>query len=217
MALTQFKSTSFKPSAIWGRLPVPCLFLLFLLIWCSPAQAQFSGISPREDATVRAIEVRGNDRIDQGTILYYIRTKVGEALRAPVVRRDIEQIYSLGQFKDIRVETEPFEDGVRVIYMVEEIPSIGEVRFSGNNQVENRDLREAIALKRGATFKEHLIQDTKEKIKAVYHEKGYFFVEMDIQTRAPRPGIVDVSVNIKEGEKVSIEEIRLKVNKNIES
>ena len=135
----------------------------------------------------------------------------------PVIRRDIEQIFSLGQFKDIRVETESKGDGVVVVYVVEEIPSIGDVTFVGNQQVENRDLREAIALKRGTTFKEHLVQDTVEKIKTLYQEKGYFFAEVDVRTKPARAGIVDVAIKIQEGEKVSIEKIRFSGNKQVDS
>ncbi len=178
----------------------------------------FGGFSPAEEQKiVRSIKVRGNDRIDTATILYYIKTREDAPLSKATVRRDIEQIFSLGQFKDIQVETRPVDNGVEVIYLVEEIPSIGDVAFVGNTQVENKDLRKAISLKRGATFKEHLVQDTIEKVKGVYQEKGYFFAESRVSTTASREGIVNVTVHIKEGEKVSIEEIRFSGNKSIES
>jgi len=181
------------------------------------AQGFDLGYAPGSEPVVRAIEVRGNDRVDTSTILYYVRTKPGEKLSRAVIRRDIEQIFSLGQFKDIRVETRPEGEGVVVTYVVEEIPSIGDVTFTGNDQVETRDLRDAISLKRGSTFKEHLVQDTIEKIKAVYQEKGYFFAEVDVRTAPAREGIVNVSIRIKEGEKVSIEKIRFVGNKRIDS
>ncbi len=176
----------------------------------------FGGVSSDEAKVVRSIRVRGNDRIDTATILYYIRTREDQPLKKATVRRDIEQIFSLGQFSDIRVETHPAGDGVEVVYVVEEIPSIGDVSFVGNTQVENKDLRKAISLKRGATFKEHLVQDTNEKVKGVYEEKGYFFAESRVTTTASREGIVNVTVHIKEGEKVSIEEIKFTGNKSIE-
>ncbi|MCA9483819.1 MAG: outer membrane protein assembly factor BamA [Nitrospina sp.] len=202
-----------------GRFVFLRLFLLFLwsLGAVSPALSQGFGFSSVDEPAVRAVQVVGNERIDKATILYYIKTKTGEPLSQATVRRDIEQIFSLGQFKDIRVETQPKDGGVEVLYIVEEIPSIGDVQFSGNTQVENKDLRKAISLKRGATFKEHLVQDTVEKIKGVYQEKGYFFAEARVETSPAREGIVNVTVTIQEGEKVSIEEIRFSGNKSIES
>ncbi|QPJ61153.1 MAG: outer membrane protein assembly factor BamA [Candidatus Nitronauta litoralis] len=203
-----------------GRLPFLCLFLILSCVTFLVGEVSAQGLggfSAESDKIVRAVKIRGNDRIDSATILYYIKTREDEPLRKSTVRRDIEQIFSLGQFKDIKVETRPLEDGVEVIYVVEEIPSIGDVSFVGNTQVENKDLRKAISLKRGATFKEHLVQDTVEKVKGVYEEKGYFFAESRVTTTASREGIVNVTVHIKEGEKVSIEEIRFKGNKSIDA
>ncbi len=220
MALTQLKSNSSGESAKIGRFVFSCLFLLSLwgLLFAAPVTAQnFNFSSNGDEPIVRGIQVRGNERVDSTTILYYIKTKEGEKLLPAVVRRDIEQIFSLGQFKDIRVETSPKGDGVEVIYILEEIPSIGDVQFAGNTQVESKDLRKAISLKRGATFKEHLVQDTIEKIKGVYEEKGYFFAEAKVDTSPSREGIVNVTVQIQEGEKVSIEQIRFSGNKSVEA
>ena len=45
------------------------------------------------------------------------------------IRKDIEEIYNLRQFKDIQVETENVPDGVAVIFKVVEIPSIGDLKL----------------------------------------------------------------------------------------
>lgn len=184
-----------------------CLLLLLIPFWCAPAWAQLA------EPIVRGIEIRGNQRVDASTILYYIQTKVGEPLSRALVGKDIEQIYSLGQFSDIRVETEPMGDGVTVIYRVEEIPSVGDVKFKGNTSLKTEDLRPLISLKRGATFREHLIQDSITKLTAHYKEKAFFLAQIDIQHQISKNGLVNVVIEIKEGEKVKIEEIRFHGNK----
>jgi outer membrane protein insertion porin family len=169
--------------------------------------------SAQEGEDIQSVKVKGNQRIDESTILYYIKSKPGTVLSRKKIREDIEQVYSLGQFKDIRVETRETLKGLEIEFIVEEIPSIGEVELVGNERVEANDIREKIGLKRGATFNEHLTLESKEEILMLYREKGYFFAEVKIDTKSSHDNLISVSISIKEGEKVKIEKIRFSGNK----
>lgn len=181
---------------------VLCLALILLAGSALPLWAQDEG------TTVSAIRVQGNKRVDSSTIFYYIKTEVGKPLSRNLIRKDIEQIYSLGQFTDIRVDTHPGENGgIEVVYVVREIPSVGEVVFEGNDNLETSNLRDIISIKRGITFKEHLIKDTIQKLTAHYHDKAYFLAVVNVETELNEHGLMDVRIVIKEGEKVRINEI----------
>ncbi len=189
------------------------LYLLFLLLGLlgSPLYAQ------NEGTRVSAIKIQGNKRVDSSTIFYYIKTEVGKPLSRSLIRKDIEQIYSLGQFTDIQVDTRPGKDGgVEVIFVVEEIPSVGEVTFVGNDALDTADLRDVISIKRGVTFKEHLVNDTVQKLTTHYHEKAFFLVRVNVDTAVNTNGLVGVTINIEEGEKVKIDEIRFVGNKSFD-
>ena len=169
--------------------------------------------SAQEGEDIQSVKVEGNKRIDESTILYYIKSKPGTVLSKKQIREDIEQIYSLGQFKDIRVETRETLKGLEVEFIVEEIPSIGDVEIVGNDKLDANDIREKIGLKRGATFNDHLILESNEEILKLYREKGYFFAQVNIDTTSGQGNLVSVSIRIKEGEKVKIEKIRFSGNK----
>jgi outer membrane protein insertion porin family len=169
-------------------------------------------VSAQEGENIQSVKIQGNKRIDESTILYYIKSKPGTALSKKQIREDIEQIYSLGQFKDIRVETRETLKGLEVEFFVEEIPSIGDVEIAGNDKVDANDIREKIGLKRGATFNDHLILESNEEVLKLYHEKGYFFAQVDID-QSSKENLVNVTIRIKEGEKVKIEKIRFSGNK----
>ncbi len=158
--------------------------------------------------TVTAIKIQGNKRVDSSTIFYYIKTEAGKPLSRALIRKDIEQIYSLGQFTDIQVDVRPGQGGVEVIFVVEEIPSVGEVTFVGNDTLDAADLRDVISIKRGVTFKEHLVNDTIQKLTTHYREKAFFLARVNVDTSINASGLVDVTININEGEKVKIDEIR---------
>lgn len=190
--------------------------LLYLLIFLlgqsgSPLYAQ------NQAPTVSAIKIQGNKRVDSSTIFYYIKTEVGKPVSRALIRKDIEQIYSLGQFTDIQVDTQPGKDGgVEIIFVVKEIPSVGEVNFVGNDALNASDLRDLISIKRGVTFKEHLVKDTQQKLTAHYNEKGFFLAQVNVDTQLNANGLVDVTINIIEEEKIRIDEIRFVGNKAFE-
>ena len=189
-----------------------CLLFIFMGLLGSPLYAQNEGV------TVNAIKIQGNKRVDSSTIFYYIKTEVGKPFSRVLIRKDIEQIYSLGQFTDIQVDTRPGkEGGVEVIFVVKEIPSVGEVTFVGNDALDTADLRDVISIKRGITFKEHLIKDTIQKLTAHYHEKAFFLVKVDVSIAINENGLMDITVNIEEGEKVKINTIRFVGNKSFDA
>ena len=173
---------------------VAVLAMIFL-VWAPPLSAQ-------EGEVIESLSILGNKRIDESTILYYIQSKPGTILSKARIRKDIEQIFSLGQFKDIQVDTQNTLKGLELQFIVEEIPSIGNVDILGNSKLETSDIREKIGLRRGATFKEHLVQEAKKEILKAYKEKGYFFAETRIDTKKRSNNLVDVVIRIREGNKV---------------
>ena len=182
------------------------IMALVFMVGASPLSAQ-------EGEIIESLKIVGNKRIDESTILYYIQSKPGTVLSKSKIGKDIEQIFSLGQFKDIQVNTQNGIEGLELQFIVEEIPSIGDVEIIGNAKVDTNDIREKIGLKRGATFNEHLVQESKKEILKIYREKGYFFAETRIETKQGSDNLIAVVIRIREGKKVSIEKIRFSGNK----
>ena len=172
-------------------------------------------LEAREGDSIHAVIIQGNERISDETIRYYIKTKPGEPLSRSLIRQDIQEIHGLGHFKDIQVETRETLNGLDVIFKVEEIPSVGLLEVTGSDQIDINAILEKIPIKRGATFREYLIQESREEIKNLYNDKGYFFVKVNIQAKANDQNQVDVLIRIKEGEKVAIQKVRLSGNRSL--
>ena len=184
------------------------LMALVIILWSALVLAD-------ENRTIHSIQIEGNQRVSDETILYYIQSKPGLPLSRNTIRNDIQQIYNLGQFKDIRVETRETLKGLDIVFLVEEIASVGRLEISGNDEIDNNEILEKIPLKRGATFQKHLIQESIEEIRALYHDKGYFFVNIKVDTRLNQGNQVDTLIRIMEGGKVAIEKIRFSGNKSL--
>jgi outer membrane protein insertion porin family len=166
------------------------------------------------EEVVGLVKIEGNKRVETSTLLFYIKTRKGETLSRNQIGKDIEQIYGLGQFKDIRVETRQGSEGLEVVFIVEEIPSIGDLMFYGNKEIEDDDIHEIIGFKRGEAFQEHMLADAKEKINSLYNEKGFFFVKVDIVSKLSERNLMNIHIRVREGEKVGIKNLRFFGNNN---
>jgi len=189
------------------------LYLISVAIMALVFMIGAAPLSAQEGEIIQSLKIVGNKRIDESTILYYIQSKPGTVLSKSKIGKDIEQIFSLGQFKDIQVNTQDGIEGLELQFIVEEIPSIGDVEIIGNAKVDTNDIREKIGLRRGATFNEHLIQESKKEILKIYREKGYFFAETRIETKRGSDNLIAVVIRVHEGKKVKIEKIRFSGNK----
>ena len=173
-----------------------------------------SHVYAQTEELVGSVKIEGNKRVDTSTLLFYIKTRKGEALSRKQIGKDIEKIYGLGQFKDIRVETRQGSEGLEVVFIVEEIPSIGDVMLYGNKEIEDGDIHEIIGFKRGEAFQAHMMTDAKEKINSLYNEKGFFFATVDVVSKISERNLMNIHVRVREGEKVGIKNIRFSGNKN---
>ena len=173
-----------------------------------------SHVYAQTEELVGSVKIEGNKRVDTSTLLFYIKTRKGEALSRKQIGKDIEKIYGLGQFKDIRVETRQGSEGLEVVFIVEEIPSIGNVMLYGNKEIEDGDIYEIIGFKRGDAFQAHMMTDAKEKINSLYNEKGFFFTRVDVVSKISERNLMNIHVRVREGEKVGIKNIRFSGNKN---
>ena len=168
----------------------------------------------QNEKLVGSVEIEGNKRIETSTLLYYIKTRKGEPLSRTQISKDVEQIYGLGEFKDIRVETRQGSEGMEVVFIVEEIPSIGNVLFYGNKEIEDSEMLELLEFKRGEAFQQHLTTEAKEQIKSLYHEKGFFFAKVDAISKKSDKKQMDIHIRVREGEKIGIKNILFSGNKN---
>lgn len=189
------------------------LFMVIVLF----GSMSVSLVNAQEEGLISSIKVQGNKRVDESTILYYIKSQKGEPISRSKISRDIKQIYNLGQFKDIRVETQQTSNGLEVIFVVEEIPSIGDVLLNGNSKVNDIDIQEKLTIKRGMTFQQHMIKEAKEQIKLLYHQKGFFFSEVNVTSEKSPDNLININIRIREGSKVRIKKIRFSGNKKIAS
>ncbi len=179
--------------------------LIFLLLSGSVAWA---------DSVVRAIEVRGNQRIQKEAILSVIETKVGMGYAADRIRRDIQALYRMGAFEDVQVERSGAAGGIRLVYVVSERSQVTKIRFEGNKKVKEDKLRELIDVKPFGTADSGKIASSVQKIREHYEKEGYHLVEVEPAFKAiPGTGDQELVFNIHERARIKVRRINFIGNK----
>ena len=199
LAQTQKKSTSptSNPKVRAGRKISPARTAL-------PSNT----IEPAGNRSIVEIEVRGNRKIERDAILARIHSKVKEPLDLNLVHQDVVDLFNLGYFYNIEVEESPAVGGVKLTYMVTEKPSIGEIKFAGNSDVNEDDLKEAIGIKQFEILNYATIQMAVQKLEKLYEEKGFFLAKIRSKVdEKVGAETVALTFNIEENEKVKVKRI----------
>ncbi|MGD9505002.1 MAG: outer membrane protein assembly factor BamA [Syntrophobacteraceae bacterium] len=170
-------------------------------------------------AVITDIKIQGNERIEPEAIKANIKSAVGELLRPEQVSEDIKAVNKMGFFEDVQADvTDSPEGGKTLTFVVRENPTVQEVSIKGNKKIEEKDIMAAIATKPYTILQRNTINEDAQKIEKLYHEKAYFNVVVEPSTTFPRDQRnAVVAFNIKEGEKVFIEDIAFVGNKHISS
>ncbi len=179
-----------------------------------------------EGRTVRRIRITGLRRLSEAELLAKMKLRIGQPFEARLVSEETGRLYLRGAFS--RVDdpiVREFEDGVEVIFPVEEKPRIRRVIFnpldvsSGNTSIGERTLRDAVSAQAGGRLSIYALQLDANQIERAYKDKGYLFATCSVGPIEPddSAGVagVDVKFLIKEGPRVHIDEIVFEGNENV--
>jgi len=173
-----------------------------------------------EKNVVRSIELVGNKKIKQGSLLKKLEFKTGDFLNKYIAQAGQEALTEYYQkkgyaFAQVELETNQLQTG-NVVYNIDEGPrvKIKAVEFSGNSAIPTRKLREAIKTKKSKMLfwqqyyvEKELKQDI-SRLANLYQKRGYLDarIEATPQFNEDKTAAM-VSFTISEGPAYVIEEI----------
>jgi outer membrane protein insertion porin family len=161
------------------------------------------------------IQIRGNDRIEAEAIKLNIKSKQGDVLRPDVVSEDIKSIYKMGYFEKVDAQMTDGPAGKVLTFVVQENPTVAEVKVSGNKKIKDKDILAAVSTKAFALLSRSQVNEDVQKILKLYQQKGYFAADVKSSITFPTdPRKALVSFNIEENKKVYIQDITFNGNKS---
>ncbi len=197
--------------ALAALLAVLALVYLLSVIPAAVAGEGFSGL------TVSKIVILGNQKVTRDTITSTMKTKTGEPFSPSVLDRDITALYGLGLFDDIMVNLKKLDRGVELAVIVVEKPTISAIVIKGNKEVERKELLKEITLHTFSLLNEAKLEESREKIRALYRDKGFYSVRVKVATVKSGKKRVKIIFDIDEGPKCYVKEIRFHGNKEFSS
>jgi len=184
------------------------LSLLFIVISCflpSVANAEIAFI-------VDDIKIEGLERIPDGTLLNYLPIREGDPVDSKQITYAIRELYKTGFFANVEL----LRDANDLVVSVKERPSISDVSFSGNSDIDSETLKKAledIGILKGRTFNRSLLEQLTQELENVYFSQGKYGIKIDAEVTELDQNRVDIDIVISEGRIALIQQINIVGNK----
>lgn len=188
---------------------------LFILLSASGLLAQ-----PAATYKILAISTEGNKRFDSRTIIANSGFKVGDEISIPSdeTKEALQRLWNLDLFSDIQLLVDKkVGNGAYILIKVKELPILDNIKFVGNDEFSDKDLKEKISLVKGQVITPQTVKDIEYNLKKIYLDEGYPMVEVTVDQFINTYNEAQLRVKIKEGNKISVRNIRFVGNSHISS
>lgn len=173
----------------------------------------FSLPSRYEGMIIRNIEFVGINNVDADDLFMELDetdVDIGLPLKASEISKAIKLVFAAGQFENVIVEVEEYQNGVKLRFVCKERPVIKDIEFKGVEELSDIDLETALPVKEGEVLKLNLVEDSLKIIKDKYKEEGYFNSIIDYRIKEDtEDNSVNLTFIVDEGEEIKVEKISI--------
>ena len=172
-------------------------FLFFLIILFYP-------ISHLKSDTINNIQITGNERIPDETILMFSKFSVGDSLTEDSLNKILVDLYESNFFEDVSII---FKDN-KLIIDVKENPLIQNINFKGIKAKKILEaIKDGLKLKERTSYNENFNKDDVSQIISNLKDLGYYFASVNSYVESFNGNIVDLTYDIDLGNKAKIKKI----------
>jgi outer membrane protein insertion porin family len=182
-----------------GSVTAPSLFI-------GQAQAATSG-------RVAQVVIRGNQRVENDTILSYMQLGQGDAFSDLAIDESIKSLFQTGLFKDVGI----VRQGSALVVTVSENPLINIVNFEGNAEVDDDTLKKEVDTRESIIFTKARVASDSQRILAVYQKQGFYNVTVTPKMIRLPENRINLVFEIDEGGKTHVTQINFSGNNAISS
>ncbi len=192
-----------------------CLIGFFLMDSAAFAQEP---TEPASGTIIERIDIRGNRRIPEETIRFYIQSRPGEPFSIPRLEADLRAVYNAKFFENIEIQERDGDAGNNVTFIVKEKPLMRAIEYVGNKSfTESNILDEFKERKVGLTtdsqYDPSKIEAAKRALKGLMLQNGKPLGTIRSEIDDIPPSSVRVRFIMDEGPSVRIGQIKFVGNK----
>lgn len=190
--------------------------LLLIGFVSAPAVAAAQDLTGR-CATPDSIGVRGNTRIDYGTILADAQLIAGAQLNYRMIQRAIRDVYASGEFEqvDVSCDLSPSGDHAVLLVSVKERPILEAVQVTGVNRLSERSIREIAELPVVRPVDPVAVARAIHQIDSTYEKAGYYLARVRAESTVVNDGTIGLTFVVEEGRRLALSGLQVNGNDHV--
>lgn len=208
--------------AIWRHRACRALVLGLVFAMLAPGLAGLLGGTPgglmpgswaeaqqTQQTKGTSVIIRGNRRIETGTILSYMQLPTNRPVTAEDLNAAVRRLYDTGLFSDVRIV--PSKN--QLVVEVKENPIINKIAFEGNHKLKDADLNKIIQLRPRLPYTAAAAEADAQRIIETYRSIGRYGAKVEPAIIKRPENRVDLVFQIKEGPVTGVKSIDFVGNK----
>jgi len=178
----------------------------------TPAKAQATGApaaAAPQTAVIQRIIIKGNERIEQGTVLSYLTIQPGDLVGPAQIDLALKTLFRTELFADVKLDIQSTDLVVTVV----ENPIINQVVFEGNDNLKEDKLRDEVTIRPRGIFTRSKVQKDVQRIIELYRRSGRISATVTPKVVELPQKRIDLVFEINEGPKSGVLRINFLGNK----
>lgn len=166
-----------------------------------------------EPFTIEDIQVQGLQRVALGAALTYIPVQVGDQMDSAMVAQTIRELYASSHFDDIEVLR---EEGTLIVRVTER-PTISDISFEGNSDLEDEQLEDSLrnnGVMVGEQLDRTMISEIETGLEDFYQSVGKYNANVTVTVINLPRNRVELRFNFVEGAAAEVKQINFIGNFN---
>jgi outer membrane protein insertion porin family len=152
-----------------------------------------------ESDKIYRISIIGANKVEPDAVALRLVSKIGQNFSPVLIAEDIREIYKMGLFANVEIWQQKLaSDAYEIEYRLTEIPTIFQIKISGNEALSEDEIKESLAgLENYQGAKTSRLQANREKIRELYVAKGYYLANVNYEIHPSSPE--DIKKREKDG------------------
>tara|TARA_B100001057_G_scaffold222012_1_gene222421 strand:- start:242 stop:2488 length:2247 start_codon:yes stop_codon:yes gene_type:complete len=153
---------------------------------------------------VKSIEITGNKRISDETILMFSKTKKGQNLKNSQINQILKDLYKSNFFNNVSIN---LKNNILFI-KVDEAPLIKDIKITGVKAKKYKDLiNQNMIMKPRSSFNEILLLEEKKIIESKLKKIGFYFAKVEPYIETFEDNLISIDYRVDLGKKAKIRKI----------
>ena len=186
--------------------------LLFAVV---PGVLSAQDVTSGRCASPDSIAVRGNRRVDYGSVIATTALVPGTQLNYRILQRSLRDLYETGNFENVTLTCESVPNRAILTFNVVERPVLESVQVRGVNRLSERQIRDLAELPAARPVDASAVARAAFKIDSTYEKAGYYLARVRAESTVVSEGNIGITFTVEEGRRLALSGLRVIGNDHV--